>query len=297
MDKCIFRKLKDEIRALESARAAYLFGGGDAGAVVSELSRYQNEDGGFGHGMEPDFEMPFSSPIATWSAFEIMSEIGYEGCGNMAQRAAEYLASVFDSKESRWYAADPRVNDYSHTPWWHHDETKGRCPIDGSKGNPTASLLARLIQCGADTDLDIKRLSAEYIDYFTRKDVYESEHEVFCFIDLWEQVEGEMKDRLKESLSDAVSQLVTLEPEKWQEYRPSPLKFVRSPEGPFWGIRPESVSLEIRYIKDRLNKAGLLEPNWPAAVYSESHYKKAWPAWKGILTLNALKILERFAGF
>ena len=64
-------------RPLDIARWQYHFEGGSKDAVLTALSSYQNEDGGFGHALEPDAWNPNSSPIQTWVAMEILREIGF----------------------------------------------------------------------------------------------------------------------------------------------------------------------------------------------------------------------------
>lgn len=55
-------------RPLELARWQVHFENGSREAVLQALQVYQNEDGGFGHGLEPDNWNPNSTPIATWAA-------------------------------------------------------------------------------------------------------------------------------------------------------------------------------------------------------------------------------------
>lgn len=50
-------------RPLDLARWQYHFEGGSKEAVLTTLAAYQNEDGGFGHALEPDSWNPNSSPI------------------------------------------------------------------------------------------------------------------------------------------------------------------------------------------------------------------------------------------
>ena len=292
----VLTSVKKKARPLEAARAEYLLTG-NAGDVVSILKNYQNEDGGFGHGLEPDFEMPFSSPVATWSAFGTMREIGYEHCAVTAERAAVFLKNVFDEGEMRWYAADVRVNDHPHTPWWHHDEKSGRCPIDASKGNPSAALTAYLYDVPDAAGLDPERISDSLVDYFIEKKDYSSEHETYCFIDLWERLSGNKKRRLGKAISEAVSQLVTYDPSEWADYRPSPLKFVRSPKGPFWGVDENGLRRELQLIRHILEKGELIKPNWPGEVYEDGYRGRALSAWEGILTVNALSVMKKFSGF
>ena len=65
-------------RPLDLARWKYLFEGGSKEDVLTALAAYQNEDGGFGHALEPDCWNPDSSPIQTWVATEIIKEVGLE---------------------------------------------------------------------------------------------------------------------------------------------------------------------------------------------------------------------------
>lgn len=60
--KEIVQKAKNFIyrnaRPLDFARWQYHFENGRAEDAINVLSHYQNEDGGFGHALEPDFRMP-----------------------------------------------------------------------------------------------------------------------------------------------------------------------------------------------------------------------------------------------
>lgn len=65
-------------RPLELAKWQYHFEDGSREAVLDTLACYQNTDGGFGYGLEPDYWNPHSSPSQTYEATEIIWEIGME---------------------------------------------------------------------------------------------------------------------------------------------------------------------------------------------------------------------------
>ena len=46
-------------RELEKSLFDFYFSGGNKAGVIQSLKSFQNEDGGFGRGLEPDFRMPF----------------------------------------------------------------------------------------------------------------------------------------------------------------------------------------------------------------------------------------------
>ena len=62
-------------RKLEQLRFHHAFVGPIGEDVALELRTFQNADGGFGHGLEPDFQLPESSPMATTIGLQIAAEL------------------------------------------------------------------------------------------------------------------------------------------------------------------------------------------------------------------------------
>ncbi|GHC81389.1 hypothetical protein [Streptomyces flavofungini] len=83
-------------RVLEQRRFAYHFLDGDAGsadAVETALAAYGNEDGGYGHALEPDLRGPVSQPLHTGHALRVLDSI--QRCGGMrVERVCRYLTAV-----------------------------------------------------------------------------------------------------------------------------------------------------------------------------------------------------------
>ena len=68
-------------RLLERRLFATWFLGQPASAVVDALRGYQNDDGGFGHGLEPDKRCPASLPIDVEIAFQALAAAGAADAG------------------------------------------------------------------------------------------------------------------------------------------------------------------------------------------------------------------------
>jgi len=72
--------LRANARPLEIAEWSYLSGKGPLAGITAELLRYQNPDGGFGHGLEADMLTPDSSAVcsgeALLTAWEYGSDLG-----------------------------------------------------------------------------------------------------------------------------------------------------------------------------------------------------------------------------
>ena len=66
-------------RVLEQRLFAYHFLGGGADPVETALAAYRNDDGGYGHALEPDLRGPVSQPLHT--AHALRSSISIGRCG------------------------------------------------------------------------------------------------------------------------------------------------------------------------------------------------------------------------
>lgn len=132
-------------RPLERAFYSWHFEHGTKGAVIEELRRFQNPDGGFGHGLEADNWNPNSNPIATNDAIITLHRLRAEKeAGDITDGIIRYLRShdSFDEERRRWLFAIETNREYPHAIWW---EKNG----DGLMGyNPTVSLAAFLICFG-----------------------------------------------------------------------------------------------------------------------------------------------------
>ncbi len=77
-------------RLIDRRWFAVLFDGGDPNGVLKALSGYQNSDGGFGHGLEPDTRTPRSQPLNVEVALQYMADAGVADA-IMARAACVFL--------------------------------------------------------------------------------------------------------------------------------------------------------------------------------------------------------------
>ena len=135
-------------RPLERAIYNYYFEDGTKEAVINELEKFQNPDGGFGHGLEADNWNPNSNPIATNDAIITLHRIqAFKEADDMVNRIVRYLQShdSFDEEQRKWLFAIETNKEYPHAIWWEKKE-------DGIDGyNPTVSLAAFMVCFGKNT--------------------------------------------------------------------------------------------------------------------------------------------------
>jgi hypothetical protein len=79
-------------RLLERRLFSFLFKGGLGKDVITALSAYQNEDGGFGNALEPDKRTSTSQPIEQEVALRILDDMGFDG--KIAGKICEFLMSI-----------------------------------------------------------------------------------------------------------------------------------------------------------------------------------------------------------
>lgn len=70
------RFLYAEARLLERRCFAAVMGGASPRGALDALLGYRNDDGGFGHGLEPDNRAPGSQPLDVEVAFQVMDMLG-----------------------------------------------------------------------------------------------------------------------------------------------------------------------------------------------------------------------------
>lgn len=127
-------------RLLERRLFGFHFDRVEVVEVVSALAAYQNADGGFGWGLEPDKRTPASQPVDMQIALETLAEIGALG-GPMAVRACDWLETVTMEEGGVPFSLES-ANGWPHMPWWTVETPQ---PADI---NPTAAILGCLLQAG-----------------------------------------------------------------------------------------------------------------------------------------------------
>src|SRR5215831_9030505 len=87
------RFLLNQARLLERRLFATCFLGQPAAGVIDALRGYRNDDGGFGHALEPDKRCPASLPIDVEVALQVMATAGHADEG-LVRGACDWLTGV-----------------------------------------------------------------------------------------------------------------------------------------------------------------------------------------------------------
>ncbi|MGF1460219.1 MAG: hypothetical protein ACFBSG_14485 [Leptolyngbyaceae cyanobacterium] len=110
-----------EGRLLERQLYRYFFEEGSCEACLKALLAYQNADGGFGNGLEPDLLCPGSSAIGAETALFVLDMLD--------DQESEIILPLLDCLEQNQTAQGGMQHPpkdferYPHQPWWSGDDT------------------------------------------------------------------------------------------------------------------------------------------------------------------------------
>ena len=280
-------------RPLDLARWNYLFENGNKENVLRILASYQNEDGGFGHGLEPDCWNPNSSPVQTWVATEIIKEVGLEDASHpIIKGILSYLSSNKDFNGHTWLNTISSNNDFPHAPWWTYD------PSQEQSYNPTACLIGFILKY-VKPDRELYQtaicLTKEAYAYFKTNFPMESMHTVSCFVELYEYLKESHREDLldmweyEDLLQKQIRHILTYDTSVWAvEYICKPSLFISSKNSIFYDKNKDICQFECDFISSTQEVDGTWNITWAWDEYPEQWcISKNW--WKSDLIIKNLK--------
>lgn len=287
-------------RPLDLARWQYHFENGSQGAVLSALAAYQNEDGGFGYGLEADCSNPHSSPIQTWAATEILREINFTDRSHpMIKGILRYLSSGqdFDRQHRQWRNTVPSNNDHPHAIWWTYKEGEGEF-----KYNPTACLAGFFLKYG-DPACEFYRaalqIAREAYRYWIASIPYTEQHVTLCFIRLYEyclEAGLEITDmgEFRQKLIGQVAHELRSAAGEWDtNYVCMPSNFIKSKGSMFCAANWDLIEKECGFIVRRQLEDGSFEIPWKWwTEYGEFEIARNW--WKADFCIRNMAFLKEF---
>lgn len=295
--KTIELQFKKIARPLEISYFDVLFNGNSADEYLNELAKFQNDDGGFGKGIESDLRYPFSCALST--SVGIRYALRFEKhpmAEKIIEKSIRYLDNTYDVSRVGWFSVGKDVNNYPHSPWWHWDDSKGMTAIDNYWGNPSAEILGYIIKYEKyikNIDIEVmKKHAKEHIQSIKK---WESFHELYCYSYLIETIENDYSKSIVEKVSEGINVMVNKNIETYyKDYSPVPLNFINDLKFTY-GIEDRFIQENVEVLLNRFEHEIVLTPNWD---WNDELYKKdmkiARNEWKGVLTIDALKKLLLF---
>jgi hypothetical protein len=102
-------------RVLERHQLTVLLDNGPVEPVLTALAAYQNDDGGFGHALEPDVRCPGSQPTAALAALDVLTDINATHTP-MVTAVADWIATIAHP-DGGIPTVLPSADGHPHAPW------------------------------------------------------------------------------------------------------------------------------------------------------------------------------------
>ena len=266
-------------RVLDRRRFQRMFGDDAAQPVRDAMAAYLNEDGGFGHALEPDCRAPGSQPLAVDLALRILDEADAWD-EDLVLGACDWLAAVAPDEGGAAFV-EPTISGWPHAPWWVPEE-----------GHP-ASLISTGLIAGT---LHARGVSHPWLDRATElmwarigSLTEPSGYDMFGVLRFLQHVPDQ--DRAREVFGRIGPliidrKLVTLDPETPGEVH-FPLDFAPEPDSLARGLFDDAT---IKAHLDHLAQAQRDDGGWTFNWLAWS--PAAEREWRGFLTVDALRVLR-----
>jgi hypothetical protein len=278
------RFVQSQARLLERRLFAACFLGAPGAGVVDALRGYQNDDGGFGHALEPDTRCPASLPIYVETAFQALAAAGTAD-REMVLRACDFLAAAAAEAGAGGAVppAFPVIESFPRAEHWTEWTYKPGL-------NPTAGLVGLLYQLGIDHPW-VAQGAGYCWQQLEAGCLPEDAHalsEVLIFLEHVPE-RGRADDHAAALAGQlAAIPMLHLDPDA-PGYGLSPLHLAPAP-GSRWRalFTDEQIGAHLDHLeRDQRNDGG-----WPIAWQPPSEASAL--EWRGIVTLQALRTLTSY---
>ena len=297
LTQAAFQKAKtfvlDRGSALDRRRFEYHFEAGSADAVLAALASYQNDDGGFGHSLEPDIRTPASSAIATTIAFQILREIRASAGHALVRKGIAYFVATYDESRQVWPIVPLEVDEAPHAPWWNYEntaETFGQFLV-----NPRAEIVGYLhdYSDGVPPQL-LKTSTAAVLEHLDSLPDDMDMNDILCAMRLAETEALPNRDRIWKKLARVAAHGVARDAAQWTGYNLKPLWLVSSPESPLAAGLEKEIEMNLDFEVAQQGEDGSWYPNFSWG----DQYPETWPTvrreWQARFTVDNLKALRDF---
>ncbi|SEW44151.1 hypothetical protein [[Clostridium] fimetarium] len=238
-----------------------LFADGAAVAVADAMLAYQNEDGGFGHGLDPDNWNANSVPYASLYAIEALEMVGFYDMNHpVYQGIRKYLNAT---GPEQWIFTLPTNADYPHASFYNYDDQYNKVESTGV----IMSLSAFVIKYASDLsvfDTVMQQLDS-YIARFQENNLGDmGPSSYITLIDAIEKmgIKGYDYAKLQQRLITIVNQTMQKEEKQWGNYGYRPSDFIKTKNSMFRKGNEEIVEKECDFLIKTLPTNNVWPVSW-----------------------------------
>ncbi len=296
-----FEKAKEYLytngRDLDQRRFEFHFEDGSQAAVLEALAAFQNEDGGFGWGLEPDLRTEASSVIATSSGFGILREVGASARKSIVQLGVQFLLDSYDNEKGVWPIIPPEVEDAPHAWWWSYADSAKN--FGNFLVNPRAAIAGHLQHYSPLVQANfLAKVKAAVLEMLTTYTDNIGHHDFECYLGLAdaEGLPQNEKEQIVKKLVQLISGSLDMNPEKWDSGEVfKPLVVAPMPDSALSDfIDSELVHKNLDIEIDGQLANGSWPLGWDWSPIDQAAWNAAESDWKGYLIVNKLRMFRAY---
>ncbi|MFI4934756.1 MAG: hypothetical protein ACHP7N_09080 [Caulobacterales bacterium] len=283
---CAF--VEREGRPLDAALLARKQGNASADEVLSALSAFQNADGGFGHGLEPDTQSPASTAIATSLGLRLLRGTGAVAGHPMVRAAIDWLGETIDPDRGVWPIVPREVELAPHAPWWGWSEDLAQS-WNGFRFNPTAEILGLLYGWRERTEPALLAAAEAGMRLtLSETTLIEGAYDLKCAVRLAETPAAPAD--LRQPLADLVRRSVAAHDPA--DEHASALELAPRPDSLVADLVADRLDAAVSALIEGQQADGGWIPFWDWSFVDATAWAKAKQDWRGWLTREALELLQ-----
>ncbi len=259
--------------------------------VIAALERFQNVDGGIGHGFEADIQMPGSNVASTNLAVNLLEDITDSTRKfDFIQSLVHYYETVYCPTTRSFEMVPPTVMESPHAIWWDYDA------LDSfTFGNPNPEIAGFLYQYRQYIkSMDLNALIDKVVTYIlhTPSDQV-SMHSLMSFCRFYERVDDiRIRQNIRPRLETLIQMKVEWNSTKWDEYVLEPYKLFSITPSLMMPYRAKVMTNMAKYSWDYTKEIPL--PNWQWYQFEEifETVKYNW----SVIMMYDIKRVEKLLG-
>jgi hypothetical protein len=257
--------------------------------VLNELLKYQNDDGGFGHALEPDLRCQESSSLATEQAILILNDIQLEA-HDLIINILDYLEKSYDHLEKKWHIIPKEADSHPRAIWWEYEKAD-----DFGRFNPSATFVGFMFKYAKETNVNLQEHISEIIQYILTTPSEEvDEHELYCFYRFKSFLPKELQIRFETRLDEIAYDKIEKLEMNWDKYVLEPIKIISSPQSDLYKNNKPLVDANLNHLFSSQGEDYLWYVKHEWYRFEEIFNKFAKSEWHGITTYHALKTIKAF---
>ncbi len=288
-------------RGIELSLWNYYFENGSKDDIISALTCFQNEDGGFGNSLEPDNWNPNSTPYTTLYAINILNDIKFIDLNHPIYKGIlKYLYSEKDLKEYGWRFSVPTNDDFPHAPWWNFNDETNLVESTGV----TAGLSVFVLKYADKNSMLFKKVTA-LIESSVKNLLTGSNFGdmgiggYVVLLDAMRELSFDGYDYtlLQLRLNELVKNSIEKDSSKWKYYGVRPSNYIKSPESIYYKENRSIVEKEVKYLIETIPQNDVWGITWTwfdnnSKYAREFAISENW--WKSMKAIETMCFLKNF---